>query len=88
MQSSESLPMINYITAFGSIATPVLIVILSAIGWKIRSQLERNRALEEKLRVERIKIYNDLIRPFIVLFSPEQKNSTKNKRKSQPHSNY
>lgn len=76
MQPSDSATWINYISAFGSIATPILIVILSAVGWRIRIQLERNRELEEKLRIERIKIYNDLIRPFIILFSPEQKNKS------------
>ena len=59
---------IDYLSAIGSVATPILVLILTAIGWKLRQSIERERALEDKLREDRINTYNLILEPFIILF--------------------
>lgn len=62
---------LDYITAFGSIATPILILILSGIGWAVRRSFEREAELEDKLREDRIEIYNQILEPFIMFLMPD-----------------
>jgi predicted nucleotide-binding protein (sugar kinase/HSP70/actin superfamily) len=76
---------IDYATALGSIATPLLVIVLSAIGWKFKSNVERKIALEDKLRDDRIEIYNQILEPFIILlmsdaaWSQDKKNNNRDK---------
>ena len=58
---------LDYLTALGSIATPILVLVLTAVGWKIRQSFERRMELEEKLREDRIEIYNIILEPFTLL---------------------
>lgn len=58
---------LNYITAIGSVATPILVLILTAVGWRIRQRLDRRLELEDKLREDRIATYNQILEPFIIL---------------------
>jgi|CXWL01.1.fsa_nt_gi hypothetical protein len=58
---------IDYLSAIGSVATPILVLILTAVGWKYRQSIERRIKLEEKLREDRIEIYNAILEPFIIL---------------------
>jgi len=58
---------LDYISAIGSVATPVLVLLLTAVGWKYRQSMERKLKLEEKLRDDRIDIYNQVLEPFIIL---------------------
>lgn len=62
----ESSTWIQYITAFGSLATPLLVLALTAVGWKYKQSFERKLKLEEKLRTDRIDIYNKILEPFIL----------------------
>jgi hypothetical protein len=62
---------LDYLTAIGSVATPVLVLILTGIGWRFRQRVERRLALEEKLREDRIAIYNDILEPFIILLTSD-----------------
>lgn len=62
---------LDYLTAFGSVATPVLVLILTGLGWRIRARLERKDALEDKLREDRIGTYNAILKPFIILLMPD-----------------
>ncbi|AOS82947.1 hypothetical protein BIU88_01565 [Chlorobaculum limnaeum] len=73
---------LDYITAIGSIFTPILVLLLTGIGWHIKAKIERNRTeeykvqarireLEDMLRVDRIEIYNQLLEPFFVLFTSD-----------------
>jgi hypothetical protein len=62
---------LDYVTALGAIATPVLVLALTGIGWRIRSRLERHAALEDKLRDDRIATYNAILEPFIVLLTSD-----------------
>ncbi len=73
---------IDYIVAVGSVLTPILVLLLSGIGWHLKTKLEstRNREqraderikeLEDKLRADRIDIYNKLLEPFFVLFTTD-----------------
>ncbi|MBN9132628.1 MAG: hypothetical protein J0H48_04575 [Nitrosospira multiformis] len=58
---------LDYLTGIGSIATPVLVLALTAVGWRLRRKLERRIELEDKLRDDRINIYNQILEPFIML---------------------
>lgn len=58
---------IDYLIAFGSMSTPILVLILTAVGWKYRQSIERKITLEEMLRDDRIEIYNKILEPFIIL---------------------
>ena len=52
---------LDYVIAIGSISTPILVLFLTAVGWKVRTSLERKIALENKLHDDRIKIYNQIL---------------------------
>jgi hypothetical protein len=58
---------LDYVTAIGAIATPILVLALTGIGWRLRSRIERQLALEDKLREDRIGTYNLILKPFIML---------------------
>lgn len=73
---------LDYVTAIGAVATPLLVLFLTGIGWQVRSRLERAkelddqrteriRELEDKLRADRVAIYNALLEPFFVLFTTD-----------------
>ena len=74
---------LDYLSAIGAVATPVLVLVLTAIGWRIRHDLERRSDLEGKLREDRIEAYNKILEPFIVLLLAEAawKSDPKNKGK-------
>src|ERR1051325_9206364 len=63
---------LQYIAAIGSIATPILVLILTALGWTIRNRIERARQLEEKLREDRIQIYYEILEPFIIILTKDE----------------
>ena len=80
---NSSLTFINYITAIGTIATPILLIVISAIGWYLKSRIEaswnteaalRRRAekLEEAIRDDRLQVCNEILEPFIMLFVKEE----------------
>lgn len=77
---------IDYITAIGAVATPLIVLFLTAVGWRLRTRLERRVALEDKLREDRIGIYNEILEPFILILmtdaawqaDPKNKNKDKN----------
>ena len=76
----------DWITALGSlgsIATPIVVLILTAIGRRYRQSIERRLQLEEKLRDDRVAIYNKILEPFIIAFTPEAvwKSDSRNKHK-------
>jgi len=58
---------IDYLGAIGSIATPVLVLALTAVGWRLRRKLERRADLEDRLREDRINTYNHILEPFIIM---------------------
>lgn len=73
---------IDYATAIGSTLTPILVLLLTGVGWHIKAKLERNRdegskaqarirELEDKLRADRIETYNQILEPFFVLFTTD-----------------
>ena len=73
---------LDYATGIGAVATPLLVLLLTALGWHIKSKLEMTRAkdaraeerikqLEDKLRADRIETYNALLEPFFVLFTSD-----------------
>ena len=62
---------LDVVIAIGSIATPVLVLVLTALGWKARKSIERRIELENQLRDDRIEIYNQILEPFIILLMSE-----------------
>ncbi|KYK95361.1 hypothetical protein, partial [Aggregatibacter actinomycetemcomitans] len=58
---------LDFLTAIGSIATPLLVLLLTAVGWKVRQSIEHKTKLEEKLRDERIEIYHQILEPYIIM---------------------
>lgn len=76
---------LDYVTAIGSIATPIIVLIISSIGWKVKNRIERKIDLENKLRDDRIEIYNKILEPFIILlmsdvaWESDKNNKGKNK---------
>ena len=78
---------IEYVVAVATVLTPVLIVILTAIGWKYRQSIEHKFKIEEKLQDDRIEIYQQILDPFIILLMSENawlsdpKNKSKDKNR-------
>ncbi|MEQ9009914.1 hypothetical protein [Algiphilus sp.] len=76
---------LDYVAALGSVATPILVIALSAIGWRVKAGIERRIELEDQLRQDRIDIYNKILEPFVILltsdaaWSQDRKNKNKNK---------
>lgn len=73
---------LSYVTAISSIITPILVLLLTGIGWIIKTsieterqketkEVERIKELEDKLRNDRIEIYNALLEPFFILFTTD-----------------
>jgi hypothetical protein len=77
---------LDYVTAIGSVATPLFVLILTAVGWRLRQSIERRRDLENKLHADRIDTYNKVLEPFIILLmsdtawehDPKHKGKSKN----------
>ena len=80
--------MLDYIIAIGSITTPVVVIILGWIGWRYQKSVERKLRMEENLRDDRMEIYNQILKPFIILlmsetaWSSDAKNKNKDKNKT------
>lgn len=76
---------LDYVTAFGAIATPVLVLLITGLGWKFRKSIDRRIELEDKLRDDRINTYNFILEPFTLLlmsqtaWEHDKQNKGKNK---------
>ena len=68
---AETKTLLDTIAASAQIATPFLLLVIGGIGWFIRARLERRIQLEESLRADRVRIYNTLLEPYIIQFSPD-----------------
>lgn len=75
VDSASSSPT-DWITAVGSITTPLMLLVLTGMGWLIKSsidhveaQRERAYKIEEQLREDRLKVYSDILKPFILVFT-------------------
>ena len=79
----ETKTWLDYVTAIGSVATPILVLLLTAVGWKIRTKLQRRLDLEDKLRSDRIEIYNEILEPFILLLTSQAAWESDKKNKNQ-----
>lgn len=62
---------LDYVTATDSIATPLLVLLLTGVGWRIRLRLERRATLESTLREDRIPIYNAILEPYVILLTSD-----------------
>lgn len=78
---------IDYLTAIGSVATPFFVLVLSGVGWKFKSSIERKVELENRLRDDRVEIYNQILEPFIIVLMSDaawaQDKRNKNKDKNE-----
>jgi len=76
---------LDYLTAFGAVATPMLVLVLTGVGWKFRKSIDRKIELEDKLREDRINTYNVILEPFTLLlmtqaaWEHDKQNKNKNK---------
>ena len=76
---------LDYLTAFGAVATPMFVLVLTGLGWKFRKSIDRRRELEDKLREDRINTYNIILEPFTLLlmtqtaWEHDKQNKNKNK---------
>lgn len=75
--------LLDYVTAIGSITTPLLVLALTTVAWMLRTRLERQAKLEAALREDRIQTYNAILEPFVILLMPEAawQADPKNKRR-------
>jgi len=58
---------LDYLAGFGAVATPILVLVLTAVGWRLRRTVERKTELENQLREDRVEIYNSILEPFIIM---------------------
>jgi hypothetical protein len=64
---------------------PVPAAALSALGWRVKSNFERQIELENKLRDDRVDVYNKILEPFVIIlmseaaWSQDKKNRGKDK---------
>ena len=90
---SDDTMLFQWVTAIGAIATPLLLLVLSGLGWYLKGRLEaswqsdadfrrRSEKLEESMRDDRLQVYNDILEPFIIILAKEDMVSLKgDKRK-------
>ena len=52
---------LDYVTAIGSVTTPLFVLLLTAVGWRLRQSIERRHELENKLHGDRIETYNKIL---------------------------
>lgn len=67
MEPSVQRDWLSYIIALSQVATPMLVLLLTAAGWRLRQKIERRIELENRLREERVEAYNQILEPFIIL---------------------
>lgn len=63
---------LNYLAAIGAIATPILVAALGLVCWKIRNRIERQFALEQALREDRVATYNEILEPFMIMLMTDE----------------
>ena len=68
--TSQSITL-QWISAIGSIVTPVLILILGAILTRATSHQEKILEIQAKLQDDRIEIYNTILEPYIIATMPK-----------------
>lgn len=68
---SDETSWVQYVTAIGAVATPILVLALTGLGWTLRHRFERRVQLEDQLRDDRVGIYNEILEPFIILFTSQ-----------------
>lgn len=84
--------MLEIVTAVGSVVTPFLILLFSSVILRFQrradaaqrreeGQRERAQRLEEGMRADRIQIYNEILKPFIALFSEVSRNANTDTRR-------
>jgi hypothetical protein len=83
LEAAAAKTWLDYATAFGAIATPIVVLALTGVGWRLRTKMERQAALEDKLREDRIGTYNAILKPFIILLTSDKawESDPKNKGK-------
>ncbi|MGD8455888.1 MAG: hypothetical protein PVF83_05850 [Anaerolineales bacterium] len=68
MNNSNTL---QWISAIGSIITPILIAIVGAVLARVASRQEKVLEMQAKLQDDRIAIYNTILEPYIIALTPE-----------------
>lgn len=68
---SDETSWVQYVTAIGAVATPILVIALTGLGWTLRHRFERRVQLADQLRDDRVGIYNEILEPFILLLTSQ-----------------
>ena len=79
---------VEIINSVGIVATPLLLILISGIGWFIKRRFERSQEiqeqfrqraekLEQEIRSERLQIYDAILEPFILMFTKDLPNQGK-----------
>ncbi|HEC35298.1 MAG TPA: hypothetical protein ENI39_02045 [Anaerolineae bacterium] len=63
---------LDWITVISSLATPILVLVLSAIFASIGRRQEKLYELQQKLQDDRIRVYDSILEPYIVMATPEE----------------
>jgi len=72
MATGAATTVLEFWSSVGSIVTPLLILALSAVGWRVKSQTDRRMQLEDKLRDSQIETYLKILEPIFIALTPDE----------------
>lgn len=67
----------EYLPLVIGLGSPILVALGGLLSWFVKSKKEDLQAIEERALNKRITIYNEILHPFIVLFSANASETTK-----------
>ncbi len=60
---------------FSTILTPILLLVMSVMGWAFKTSVERTHRLEQEMREDRLKIYRKILEPLTLMFTKDENSS-------------
>ncbi len=60
------------VATIATILTPILLLVISGLGWAFKTSIERANQLEGAMREDRLKIYQVILEPFVVMFTKDE----------------
>ena len=55
-----------------TISTPILLLVMSGLGWAFKTSVERTHRLEQEMREDRLKIYRQILEPLTLMFTKDE----------------
>lgn len=68
----NSLTTLDILAAIGSAVTPLLVLLLTGVGWVLKNRIQRAFEREAELRTDRLQVYNDILEPFILVLTKDE----------------